>query len=84
VEPVRYPTTVSRVTQTDRVKRAQPRKDPGRRSAFARYLRRDTENSADSPPSPTEEPDEAADAALVEAPSASGSQPPKKRIDIRV
>ena len=84
MEPVRYPTPVSRVTQTDRVKRAQPRKDPGRRSAFARYLRRDTENSADSPPSPTEEPDEGAAAAAVEAPSAGGRPTPQKRIDIRV
>jgi hypothetical protein len=84
VEPVRYPTTVSRVTQADRVKRAQPRKDLGRRFAFARYLGRNTENSADSSHSSTEETDEAADAAPVESPSAGGSQTPQKRIDIRV
>ena len=82
MEPVRYPTTVSRVVQTDRVKRGQPREDSGRKSAFARYLRRNTENSEDAPHSSTEEPDEAAEP--VEAPSAGGSQTPTKRIDIRV
>lgn len=84
MEPVRYLTNVSRVAQTDGVPRAQPRGDSGRRSAFARYLRRDKGNPGDSPHAPAEEPDETADAATVEDPSQDGSQTPKKRIDIRV
>jgi hypothetical protein len=83
VDPVRYPTPVARVTQTGRVQRAQARKDPGRRSAFARFLRRDPQLSEDARFS-AEEPEEAADAAGVESPAAGGSPTASKRIDIRV
>jgi hypothetical protein len=84
VEPVHNPTTVPRVAQTDRIRRAQPRGDSGGRSAFARYLRRESENPEDAPHAPAEEPDEAADALPAETPAEGNRQTPTKRVDIRV
>jgi hypothetical protein len=79
MEPVRYPATVSRVSRTDRIRRAQPRGGSGQGSAFARFLSRDTGNSEDLPPAPPAEPGEPA-----ETPSEGGSPTPAKRVDIRV
>ena len=95
MEPVIFPTTIAPVIQTDRVKRAKPRKDSGRDSHFSKQLRREQENPADPQPAP-EEAAEAAEAAAGEADAESpgarrlprddgrAAAPFKKMIDVRV
>ena len=44
MEPVTYPTAIPPVAHPDRIKRSEPRRDNGKESAFARYLRRRQED----------------------------------------
>jgi hypothetical protein len=91
MEPVIFPTTIAPVIQTDRVKRAKPRKDSGRDSPFSKQLRREQENPGDPQPAP-EEDAAAAGEADAESPGARrlprddgrAAAPFKKLIDVRV
>ena len=66
MEPVIFPTTIAPVIQTDRVKRATPRKDSGRDSRFSKQLRQEQERPSDPQPEP-EADEDAASAAADEA-----------------
>jgi len=66
MEPVIFPTTIAPVIQTDRVKRAKPRKDSGRGSAFSRQLRKEQENPSDAQ-EPAEEDEDASATKAAEA-----------------
>lgn len=95
MEPVKFPTTIAPVIQTDRVKRTKPGKDPGQGSSFSRQLREEQENPSDAQASPEPEPDGLraaegeADSESPEAPRPSrddgrAAAPFKKLIDVRV
>ena len=95
MEPVIFPTTIAPVIQTDRVKRAKPRKDSGRDSRFSKQLRREQEHPSDPQPAPEADEDAAsaaADEAGAESPGARrlprddgrAAASFKKLIDVRV
>jgi hypothetical protein len=95
MEPVIFPTTIAPVIQTDRVKRAKPRKDTGRDSGFSKQLRREQENPVDPQPAPEEDAEDAPAAAGEADPESPGARRLprddgraaaafKKLIDVRV
>ena len=95
MEPVIFPTTIAPVIQTDRVKRAKPREDSGRESAFAKQLRKEQQNSSDPQQAPEEdenasaaapaaENDEEANARRIPQDDGRVNEPSKKLIDVRV
>ncbi len=93
MEPVIYPTAIPPVAHPDRIKRSEPRRDNGKESAFARYLRRrqedpdarDSPEEAETPPGvpPAAEPrEEAGGADAGHAPAEQRAA--RKLIDVRV
>lgn len=93
MEPVHYPAAVAPVAHPDRIKRPDPRRDSGKESAFARYLRRrrDDPDEHDAP----EDADPGRDSTTViehperagrsdAADETTGQGPSKKLIDVRV
>jgi hypothetical protein len=93
VEPVIYPTAIVPVAHPDRIKRPEPRRDNGKESAFARYLRRrqgdadahESPADAEPPPSPAhaaETRESSGGANATQEPADQGAS--KKLIDVRV